>query len=144
MTSERFTYKGFVGAPRIDVEENVIRGKVINTRDTITFFGKAVDEAAQAFRDSVDDYLECCADLGVAPEKPFSGKYLVRTTPELHRDLVLVSQGTGLSVAKITRRAIQREVDRLKAKMSPGAPKAPAAARRARSTKKAAKRAATR
>jgi predicted HicB family RNase H-like nuclease len=63
MTSERFTYKGFIGAPRIDVEENVIRGNVINTRDTITFFGRTLDEAAQAFRDSVDDYLEYCAEL---------------------------------------------------------------------------------
>ena len=65
MMSERFTYKGFVGAPRIDVEENVIRGKVVNTRDTITFYGKTADEAAQAFRDSVDDYLEFCAELSL-------------------------------------------------------------------------------
>jgi predicted HicB family RNase H-like nuclease len=140
MMNERFTYKGFVGAPRIDVEENVIRGKVVNTRDTITFYGKTVDEAAQAFRDSVDDYLEYCADLGVAPEKPFSGKYLVRTTPELHRDLAMISQGTGLSVAQITRRALRREVDRLKAKLSSGGTKS-SSAKGVRSTKpKAAKR----
>lgn len=122
MSSERFTYKGFVGDPRIDVESNVIRGKVVNTRDTITFFGETVDEAARAFRDSVDDYLAYCADLGVSPERPFSGKYLIRATPELHRDLVLVSLGTGLSVAKITRRAIKREVDRLKLRLSSGPP----------------------
>lgn len=68
MANERFNYRGFVGAPKIDVEANVIRGRVDNTRDTITFFGKTVDEAAQAFRDSVDDYLAYCAELGVAPE----------------------------------------------------------------------------
>jgi predicted HicB family RNase H-like nuclease len=65
VSSDIFIYKSFVGAPWIDVEENVIRGKIVNTRDTTTFFGKTVDEAAQAFRDSVDDYLEFCAELSL-------------------------------------------------------------------------------
>ena len=66
-------YKGFLPKFYIDEEQGIIRGKTLNTRDTITFYGKTVDEALQAFRDSVDDYLEFCKEIGVDPEKPYSG-----------------------------------------------------------------------
>ena len=51
-------YKGYVGQFNVDIETGLIRGMVINTRDVITFPQKAVEEAQQAFRDSVDDYLK--------------------------------------------------------------------------------------
>jgi predicted HicB family RNase H-like nuclease len=79
----------------IDEEEGIIRGRTLNTRDSITFYGKTVDEALQAFRDSVDDYLEFCAEIGVEPEKPYSGKLLIRLKPEVHRELSLIAQRNG-------------------------------------------------
>ncbi len=72
------SYKGYIGDLRVDLDAGVLRGKVINTRDTITFQGKTVEEARRAFRDSVDDYLEFCAATGDPPEKPFSGRFVVR------------------------------------------------------------------
>src|SRR3989304_3521207 len=41
----------------------------------------------KAFHGSVDDYLEFCAHRGEEPEKPFSGRLLVRLPPDLHRKL---------------------------------------------------------
>ena len=38
----------------------MIYGRVIGLRDMITFQGHTVTEAEQAFRDSVDDYLDLC------------------------------------------------------------------------------------
>jgi predicted HicB family RNase H-like nuclease len=85
----------------VDLDAGVLRGKVVNTRDTITFQGKTVEEAMQAFRDSVDDYLEFCASSGDPPEKPFSGKFIVRVRPELHRDLSAIAQSSGMSLNKL-------------------------------------------
>src|SRR5208337_4150216 len=62
-------YKGYVGKVNVNTETGLIRGKVINTRDVITFHGSTVEEAKQAFRDSVDEYLAFCESLGEAPEK---------------------------------------------------------------------------
>ena len=45
-------------------------GRVIDMKDVITFKGTTVDEIRQAFHDSVDDYLEFCAQLGKEPERP--------------------------------------------------------------------------
>jgi len=38
----------------------------------------------QAFRDSIDDYLAFCNERGEEPERPWSGRFVVRISPELH------------------------------------------------------------
>jgi len=78
-------YKGYIGKVEIDEDAGILHGDVINIRDVITFEGATVDEVQKAFRESVDDYLEFCAQRGESPEKPFSGKFVVRLPAELHR-----------------------------------------------------------
>jgi predicted HicB family RNase H-like nuclease len=106
------TYKGYVGLAEIDDEAGVLRGRVINTRDTITFQGATVEEARKAFVESVDDYLAFCGELGEEPEKPFSGRFLVRLKPEVHRDLNLIAQVKGVSVNRLVTRELGRFVGR--------------------------------
>ncbi|MBP8949902.1 MAG: type II toxin-antitoxin system HicB family antitoxin [Candidatus Promineofilum sp.] len=78
-------YKGYIGKVELDEESGLLHGEVINTRDVITFEGESVNEVAQAFRDSVDDYLAFCVERGEEPDKPFSGRFVIRVSPELHR-----------------------------------------------------------
>jgi len=78
-------YKGYIGKVEIDEEAGILHGEVINIRDVITFEGRSVDEVQRAFRESVEDYLDFCAQRGELPEKPFSGKFVVRLPAELHR-----------------------------------------------------------
>lgn len=78
-------YKGYIGKVEIDDEAGMLHGEVINIRDVVTFEGTSVDEIHKAFRESVDDYLDFCAQRGESPEKPFSGKFVVRLPAELHR-----------------------------------------------------------
>ncbi len=63
----------------------ILYGEVINIRDVITFEGESVEEIQQAFQESVDDYLAFCAERNESPEKPFSGKFVLRLPTELHR-----------------------------------------------------------
>jgi predicted HicB family RNase H-like nuclease len=79
------TYKGYIGKVELDSDAGIFHGEIINIRDVITFEGCSVDELNQAFKDSVDDYLEFCAARGEEPDKPFSGRFVVRLSPELHR-----------------------------------------------------------
>ena len=78
-------YKGYIGKVEIDDEAGILCGEVINVRDVITFEGESVDEIQTAFRESVDDYLAFCAKRKESPEKPFSGKFVLRLPAELHR-----------------------------------------------------------
>jgi predicted HicB family RNase H-like nuclease len=101
-------YKGFEAVIEIDEDANILHGEVINTRDVITFQGKSVKDLKQAFKDSVEDYFAFCASRNEDPEKPFSGKLLVRLSSELHRHIFLEARRLGKSLNSYI-------VDRLKA-----------------------------
>ena len=91
-------YKGYFGKVEFDDEANIFHGEVINLRDVVTFQGETVKELRQAFRESVDDYLEFCAVRGEEPEKPYSGKFVVRVDPELHKTISIQAKKTGKSL----------------------------------------------
>lgn len=82
------TYKGYIGKIELDEEENELHGRVINTRDMITFIGQTVQGAKRALQESVDEHLAFCAEQGIEPGKPYSGKILLRVAPQLHAALV--------------------------------------------------------
>ncbi len=92
------TYKGYQARVDLDEEAGVFHGELINTRDVITFQGSSVEELKRAFEDSVDDYLEFCGARGEDPEKPFSGKILVRMPPEVHRQIMTQARRQGKSL----------------------------------------------
>ena len=92
------TYKGYQAKVELNEDAGVFHGEVINTRDVITFQGSSVAELKQAFEDSVDDYLEFCASRGEEPEKPVSGKILVRVPPEIHRQIMAEARREGKSL----------------------------------------------
>jgi predicted HicB family RNase H-like nuclease len=91
-------YKGYFAKVEFDDEANTFHGEVINLRDVITFEGETVDELRKAFNDSIEDYLEFCAERGEDPEKPYSGKFLVRVGPELHKTIVIQARKNGKSL----------------------------------------------
>ena len=93
-------YKNYAGQVNYDGEARIFHGEVIDTRDVITFQGKNVDEIEQAFRESVDDYLEFCKERGEQPDKPFSGKFVLRMTPQLHHKLYIKAIHSGKSLNK--------------------------------------------
>jgi predicted HicB family RNase H-like nuclease len=91
-------YKGYFAKVEFDDDANIFHGEVINLRDVITFEGETVKEIKQAFQDSVDDYLDFCARRGENPEKPFSGKFVVRVEPELHKKVAIEARKSGKSL----------------------------------------------
>ena len=41
-------------------------------------------ELREEMQKSIEDYLKFCREQGREPEKPFSGKLMIQTNPELH------------------------------------------------------------
>ena len=91
-------YKGYVGKVEVDDVDGILHGEVLNTRDVITFQGETVAEAKQAFQDSVEDYLDFCRQRGEKPDKPFSGRFVTRIPPDLHREVSLAAFQHGQSL----------------------------------------------
>lgn len=91
-------YKNYVGHVIFDDEENIFHGEVINTRDVITFQGQSVKEVREAFKGSIDEYLIWCEERQKTPDKPFSGKFVVRIAPSLHRSIAISAKQEGKSL----------------------------------------------
>lgn len=91
-------YKGYTGHVEFDDESGVLHGEVLDLRDVITFQGKSTEEIIQAFRDSIDDYLEFCEERGEEPDKPLSGRLMVRLSPHLHRRVYVSARREGKSL----------------------------------------------
>jgi predicted HicB family RNase H-like nuclease len=91
-------YKGYVGQIEFDDEAGLFHGEVINTRDVITFQGASVAELRKALRGSINDYLAFCSARGEDPDKPFSGRFLVRLDADLHRAIVVAAARERKSV----------------------------------------------
>jgi predicted HicB family RNase H-like nuclease len=85
-------YKKYVATVELDAEARLLHGEIINLSDVVTFQGRSVDELRQAFKESVEDYLEACAEFGKEPERPFTGQFVVRLRPEVHRSAVLAAK----------------------------------------------------
>lgn len=91
-------YKGYTAQVEIDETAGILFGKVLDIKDVITFKGDTVAKLETEFHNSVDDYLEWCAELGEEPDKPFSGKLPFRTTPENHRQIYLAAKKANKSI----------------------------------------------
>jgi predicted HicB family RNase H-like nuclease len=91
-------YKNYTGHVEYDSDAKIFHGDVLGIKDVVTFQGRTVEEIEQAFKDSIDDYLDLCRERGEEPDKPFSGKFNLRISPELHAKLSIAAQIEGESL----------------------------------------------
>ena len=101
-------YKGYTAGP-IDFDEKdaTFSGTVAGLRDVIHFEGSTAKDLTRAFRESIDAYLEFCAEQEKEPDRAFNGKILVRTEPALHRKAALRAAAEGVSLSQWISRQIE-------------------------------------
>lgn len=99
-------YNDYIGSIEYNTEDNMFYGKVLYINDTILFEGETIKELVNDFVEGVKHYLEVCKAEGVEPNKPMSGTFNVRTTPEFHYKLSVISKRENLSLNKVVNEAI--------------------------------------
>lgn len=101
-------YKGYSARIEYDDELEVFHGQLLNINDVITFQGTSVEGLRRELAASVEDYLAWCEERGEEPDKPFSGKFLLRIDPEMHRRAALAAGRAGVSLTVWVSGAIGR------------------------------------
>ena len=101
-------YNGYEALVEFDEDAEMFHGEVINTRDVITFQGSSAVDLKTAFAESVDDYLAFCAERGEEPDKPYSGQFVVRAVPALHKALATAAKRAGVSLNKLVTTTLAR------------------------------------
>ena len=67
--SERLFYKGFTSTPMYDIEDRVVYGTLDGIDGFAEYESRTLDGVEQAFRDTVDDYIDGCREAGVLPDR---------------------------------------------------------------------------
>ena len=107
MSDKFFNYKGYCGSLEVSVDDDCLFGKVLFINDLVTYEGQSPAELKAAFEESLDYYLDKCERDGVNPEKPFSGSFNIRISPELHREAAMRAAMSGQSLNDYVRQAIE-------------------------------------
>ena len=92
------TYKGYTARVEYDERDNIFAGRILGIRSIVSFHGQTVAELRAEFELAVKDYLADCKQQGINPEKPASGKLLLRVPPEIHGRALVAAQAAGKSL----------------------------------------------
>ncbi len=93
-------YKGYFAKVEFDPEDHIFVGHIVGIRDVVGFHGESVVELETAFKEAVDNYLIACKELNQKPNKPYSGKLLLRIPTELHASVASAAEANGKSINK--------------------------------------------
>lgn len=93
-------YKGYIARIDVDDENDRFHGRVINISDVINFKGKSMAELKKEFARSIETYFDFCRDEGEEPEQPFSGRFVLRVDPAVHRAITRAAEREGVSINK--------------------------------------------
>ena len=92
------TYRGCLARVEYDARDEIFVGRVLGIADRITFHGATVGTLRRNFRAAIDHLLADCAAQGRAPQKPYSGKILLRVAPEVHARAAMTAEAQGKSL----------------------------------------------
>ena len=92
------SHKGYTARVEFDERDNIFVGRVLGIRTMISFHGQTVAELRAEFEGAVEDFVRECKEKGLKPEKPASGKLLLRVPPEVHGAALVAAQAAGKSL----------------------------------------------
>jgi len=104
------TYKGYTARIDYDERDNIFAGRILGIRTIISFHGDTVDELRAEFELAIKDYLADCKDQGIHPDKPASGKLLLRVPPEIHGRALVAAQAAGKSLNQWATEVLEQAV----------------------------------
>ncbi len=102
------SYNGYSARVEFDAEDRIFVGHLAGIRDIVGFHGASVDELEAAFHEAVDDYLAACKKLKQSPNRPVSGRVMLRLPPELHARARAAAEVNGMSFNQWAAKALEQ------------------------------------
>lgn len=91
-------YKGYTARIQYDESIQEFHGRIVGIQDVVNFHADTVKNLESEFHRSVEDYLQSCRELNREPDRPYSGKFLIRVEPRLHREMAMIAESSGKSL----------------------------------------------
>ena len=91
-------YKDYIARIEYDEEDRIFVGHLAGIKDIVGFHGTTVDELEGAFHESVNNYIAISKETGRSAQKPYSGKLMLRVSPDVHVAVATAAQIHGKSI----------------------------------------------
>ncbi len=78
---------GYKAKIEYDPDLDLFRGEILGLNGSADFYGRSPASLRKEFRNSLNVFLEVCAEQGIEPTKEFSGKFNLRIPPRLHGEI---------------------------------------------------------
>ena len=108
MSGNILTHKGYCARVEFDADDGIFFGHIAGIRDIVGFHADTVIDLIAAFHEAVDDYIASCARIGKAPERPYSGKLMLRVDPQVHAATARAAELAGVSINQWSEAALAR------------------------------------
>ena len=90
-----------------DPDIEMFRGEFINLNEGgADFYAADVESLHKEGEVSLREFISMCEEDGVEPFKDFTGKFPVRTSPELHEAASTKAKSEGISLNRLTEIAL--------------------------------------
>ena len=110
--SNSMFYKGYTASMVFDAEDKIIVGRVLDIDDIISFHGESILEFEANFHSAIEGYLSASVKLSSPPERPASGKVMLRIAPEIHAAALKAAARSGASLNKWAESALGKAARR--------------------------------
>ena len=91
-------YRAYAALIEYDEDDRIFVGHLAGIKDIVGFHGTTVDELESAFHESVDNYISISEETGRTAQKPYSGKLMLRVSPDIHAAVATAAQINGKSI----------------------------------------------
>lgn len=105
-------HRGYTARIDYVASDHLFVGRVLGMSEQLVFHGASVDELRADFEFAVDHYLSECKKEGVPPEKPASGKLLLRLPPEVHAAAAVAAASVGKSLNQWVAEAVEEAANK--------------------------------
>lgn len=103
-------YKGFTAKIEYSPDDEVFFGRVLNTREVITFEAGNAKDLKKEMSGTIDFYLESSAENKKEVKKNYNGKLLFRLPDDLHESIETAAASAGKSINEWGREVFENAV----------------------------------
>ncbi|ANV90560.1 type II toxin-antitoxin system HicB family antitoxin [Picosynechococcus sp. PCC 8807] len=101
---------GYRAKIEYDPELDLFRGEILGLNGGADFYGRNPEELRQEFKNSLAVFLEVCKEKGISPIKEYSGRFNLRVSPELHREIAILTASKNTSINRWITEVLQEAV----------------------------------
>lgn len=101
------TIDGYQAVVSFDPELEMFRGEFVGLNGGADFYAKNITGLKREGATSLKVFLEACAEDGVEPRKPYSGKFVLRLDPKIHEAATVAAVAEGKSLNQWAAEAIR-------------------------------------